>query len=169
MISLMVPTLHINGIRESGEILALKSFLHKSDPDVLIITETHLTKVEITKVVLPTYDLVAEKSHVPDEMRMRGGVAIFARQGVACEDISAETRQLEPPLYSCTVMLLLGGVAPGAFKITGLYLTPKPQSAAEKLSRLTERNADTTFQGPRVGHLLVGDLNHPSCESGYRT
>ena len=166
---LRILTINVDGIREPGKILALENFVAQELPDILIVTETHLTEKEARGLILAGYVAITESSMPRDGTRIRGGVAILAKIGVTCEELKeGEVQELALPLYSCTILVFLNDEDQRELKITGVYLPPKGGQTAEKLSVLTGAKVSRMCRGRRVGHILAGDFNHPNWESGYR-
>ena len=58
---LRVLTLNVNGIREEGKHLALKSFLDQTAPDIIILTETHSARAELRNPELLSYVSVSPR------------------------------------------------------------------------------------------------------------
>ena len=105
---LRILTINVNGLRDSRKFLAFEDFVARERPDILIVTETHLTKREARNLAIKSYLVITESSMPEDGPRVRGGVVILVRVGVTCEELVAEdTPALRMPLYSCAIIVYL--------------------------------------------------------------
>ena len=57
----------------------------------------------------PFFELIAERRLVPDEARIQGDLASFAKFGIPCGDISSDAPQLALSVLSRSVLRILGG------------------------------------------------------------
>ena len=123
----LVMTVKVNTSRESSKILELGSFLYKASVDAPLATETHLTKAEVRRLLIPGYDVANDSSLIPDQQRARGGVILSVRMGVAYEGIGVEQhrgKEARSSPYSRPILLYLHSGFTGCVKITGVCFAP---------------------------------------------
>ena len=167
--TLSLLAINVNGLREPGRLFAFESFVALEKPDVLIVTETHLTKPEAWRLNLDEYTVTTKSSTPRDGTRMRRGVVILVRSGGASRELARDlSPKLTLPLYSCTILVYLDDVEHGALKIKGVFLPPEGGHTAVQVRELTGSGSQKEFRGRRVGYVLARDFNRPSWETGYR-
>ena len=163
--TLRVITLNVNGIRDDEKKLALGMFIHATKAQVYILTETHLTKEEARGLNYPSFWVANESSLVPDQAKMRGGVAILVHTDLGFQELpTCEYQESEvlPPLYSCSVLVHLLDGDLHHLRITGVYFPPKNVRELAQVARMTEPRNVLRVAGEEIGRLIAGDFNHMS-------
>ena len=161
--------LNVNGIRTPRKVLALGRFLanQQPQPDVCILTETHLFEWEHKKLHFPTYIIAHKSCRRPEDVQQAcGGVAILTKKGLSHVQLN-DLPQLKPPLNSCSIQIFPNTLNVEALRITGVYLQPAAKPKLQDVSCLTGAESSNFYKGKRVGHILGGDFNHPSWESNF--
>ena len=160
---LHVMALNVNGIRIDRKRKALGSFIAglEPQPDVCIITETPLYDTEAKLVKYPTYVYANPSSRSRDELQACGGVLILVKQGLGF-DKADDLPNVKEPLNGCSILVYLQDPVIHTSRVTGVYLTPAARPTKRQVEMLTNEESRLMTDGKEVGHLIGGDLNHPS-------
>ena len=163
-----ILSLNVNGLRQKRKVDALAAFIAslQEQPDVCILTETHLLEHETKNFVLDTYKKAHESCREPTAEQACGGVLIMVKQHARYRKVN-DMPTVALPLNGCSILVYLYAEDIPAIRITGLYLPPSAKPKVEDVAMLVNAGSAMTYRGGAVGHLIGGDLNHPSWESEY--
>ena len=125
-----------------------------------LLTGTHVSRSEAGGLT--------GRSVARDGCRVRGGVGILARIGVARNDLDGTAPRLTVPFRSCPAVRYIHDKSLNPPDVAAAYLRPSGGAAAGKLSVLLAPHPSRIHDNQKIGQLLVGDFNHPSWAKDFR-
>ena len=78
-----------------------------------------------------------------------------------------EVPSVSLPQNSCSNLVYLYSEDIPALRVTGIYLPPPAKPRVEDVAMLTDAGSAVKHKKEVVGHLIGGDLNHPSWLHDY--
>ena len=166
--AIRVLSLNVNGLRQERKVKALGAYLASlsEQPDICILVETHLLEHETDKIVLDTYKKAHESCREFEVEQACGGVLIMVKHHVRYRKMD-EVPGVALPLNSCSILVFLYARDIPALRVTGAYFPPSARPTTERAAMLTDHRSTAGYRGETIGHLICGDLNHPSWLTQY--
>ena len=158
--NLLIMTLNVNGIRTHQKVRALASYIASlpQQPDICVLTETHLTEPETDTFHLETYLKARSRCREEEADKACGGVLILVRNTVDYTKVT-ELPGVALPLNSCSIWLHLHNPELPKVRLTGVYFTPAAKPKLDQVRMLTNKQSEHRHEKILTGHLITGDLN----------
>ena len=165
---LLIMTLNVNGLRQKRKITALGTYLStlERQPEVCILAETHLVENETEGIKLDTYRKAHSHCREEEVEKSCGGVLIMVKKDASFKK-DEERQGVSLPLNSCSILLFLNNPEMPVVRLTGVYFTPSAKPRVEQVEMLTGGRSAVLHEGSEMGHIIAGDLNHPSGQGQY--
>ena len=165
---LVIMTLNVDGVRRRQKRTALGQYVSglRPQPDICIITETHLLEHEVDWLRMDTYERANESCREAEVEQSCGGVIIMVKTGLRYEK-ETELPNVRRPLNGCSIIVYPKQVGLAALRVTGVYFTPAARALESEVRMLAGRGSAKMVGGRKIGHLIGGDFNHPSWRPGY--
>ena len=147
-----ILALNVNGLRQKRKVDALGGFLASlpEQPDICILTETHLSKHETDGILLDTY----EKAHAScREMEVEQacvGVLLMVKHHVRYRTAD-EVPSASLALNSCSILEYRYAHDIPAVRVTGVYLPPSAKPRLGDVAVSTDADSQMLYQGTAVG------------------
>ena len=165
---ILIMALNVNGLRQKRKVTALGKYISslKPQPDICVLSETHLYEDETDKFCLETYHKAHSSCREPDEEQAKGGVLILVKERVSYTK-AVEMPSVSLPLHSCSIWLHLNNKEMPVVRLTGIYFPPSAKPTLSAVEMLTDRRSFTAQYEVQPGHIIAGDFNHPSWTAQY--
>ena len=166
--TLRILALNVDGLRLKRKRNALGTYVAGLDPqpDVCIISETHLLETEVDWVHYDTYERAHYSCRDIDVTQACGGVLILVKTGLGYRKVD-DRPNVQQPLNGSSILVYTRDEHVPAVRITGVYFTPAARPREEQVKMLTDKRSDMIVDGSRIGHIIGGDLNPPSWTAEY--
>ena len=166
--TIRVMSLNVNGLRQERKVKALGTYLAslQPQPDICILVETHPFEHGTEGLVLEADKKAHASCRELEVEHACGGVLIMAKQHIRYRKMD-EKPSASLPLNSCSILVYMYARDIPALRMTGIYLPPSAKPKVESVAMLTDAASIATHIKETVGHLMGGDLNHPSWLTGY--